>query len=123
MEITEEKLQAVKDKLDESIDGVDTLDTLDAGIGQINDTARGWGEHARLADNFPVIAEELDDYLIDRIVQRVCHVKRMKRKRCQDVHLRSGRKGFYLVDCYRLVCLSDLGVIREVKPPKPYRPK
>jgi RNA-directed DNA polymerase len=123
VEITEDKLQTIKDKLNKIIDGMNTLDTLDTGIGQINDTARGWGEHSRLADNFPVIAEELDDYSTDRIVQRVCHVKRMKRKRCQVVYRREGRKGSYLVDCYRLVCLSDLDVIREVKPPKPYRPK
>ena len=119
-EIITDKLQAFKEKVDEAIEGLDTPDTLNTGIGQINNVVRGWGQHARLADNFPAIAEELDDYLTDRIVQLICRVKGKKRKQCRVVH---GRKGGILIDGHRLDRLFDLDVIREVRPPKPYRPK
>ena len=125
VEITADKLQAFKDKLDEIIDGMDMPDQLDNGIGRINSIVRGWGQYARLADNFPVIAGELDAYIACRFIHHICHVKGMTREQCRNGYYRKGtrRIGYILIDDYRLIRLSDLDVIRDVRPPKPYRPK
>lgn len=117
--IGEKKQQGVQDKVIGEIQSIPDRRQLRIGMEQVSRIIRGWGEHARLADNFPCVAEQLDVFFQEAMTERMSRLERITPGQCRNNYCRQGTIQYEDMALWQLTWME---VRHQVPEPKRYFP-